>query len=65
MVILTFFFEEVPNYSDKVSTPMNEIFYLKLTVGFCVVFFLIITIKFVYQEILNSRLCLNNIKDLP
>lgn len=43
---------------------MNEIFYLKLTVGFCV-FFLIITIKFVYQEILNSRLCLNNIKDLP
>lgn len=38
MVILTFFFEEVLNYSDKVSTPMNEIFYLKLTVGFCVFF---------------------------
>lgn len=34
---LTFPLKEVLSYSDKVSTPVNEIFYLKMTV---VVFFL-------------------------
>lgn len=31
--ILTFLFKEVLSYSCKVSTLLNEIFYLKMTVG--------------------------------
>lgn len=58
MATLTFFFKEVLSYSDKVFTLLNEIFYPKKTV----VVFEKIIIKFIYQEILNSLLCLNDIK---
>lgn len=34
MATLTFFFEEVLSYSDKVSTLLNEIFYPKKTIVF-------------------------------
>lgn len=41
---------------------MNETFYLQMTVT---VVLNIIPIEFIHQEISNSLLCLNNIKDLP
>ena len=54
---LTFFFEEVLGYSRS-----DEWDLLSLDDSS---FFLIIFIKFIYQEISNSLLCLNNIQDLP
>lgn len=55
---LTFFFEEVLGYSRPDEWDL-------LSLDDSSFFFLIIFIKFIYQEISNSLLCLNNIQDLP